>query len=154
MTGHPVNKDILWADHTCNTSMCIRGHTPSIWGLIHLLLFVLIWRECIETFQSDAVAMNQVGRAVSGDTLSLGWHCTNRLLPLWGIVSLLRSVSCSDDIVSQCHYWRGRVHNRNAIGLPIHLESLWRPCCEMLCHCQWAFQLVLCARRTDFPSGW
>ena len=71
MTEHPVDEDVLWADHTCNMSMCIRGRTTSIWGLhpdmiayvvFYLLLFGLIWSERINTFQSDAVAMNQVGR--------------------------------------------------------------------------------------------
>ena len=137
MTGHPVNKDILWADCTCNTFTCIRGRTPSIWGLhpdtiayvvSHLLLFGLIWRWSA--------------------------HCTNRLFPLWGTVSLLRSVSRSDDIIPQWHYQNGHAHNRNAIRLPIHLESPWRLCCEMLCHCQQAFQLVPHARRTGFLSGW
>ena len=59
-------------DHTCNMSTCIRGCIPLIWGLhpdmiahiiSHLLLFGLIWRESIDTFQLDAVAMNQVGRS-------------------------------------------------------------------------------------------
>ena len=67
MTGHPIDKDVLWADHTCNTSTYIKGCTLSIWGLhpdtiayvvYHLLLFELFWRECIDTFQSDVVAMN------------------------------------------------------------------------------------------------
>ena len=71
MTGHPVDKDILWTNHIRNRSMYIRGRAPSIWGLhpdtiahvvSHMLLFGLIWRECIDTFQSDVVAMNQVGR--------------------------------------------------------------------------------------------
>ena len=71
MMGHPINKDVQWVDHTCKTSTCIKGCTTSIWGLhpdtsthivSYLLLFGLIWRECIDTFQSDAVAMNQVGR--------------------------------------------------------------------------------------------
>ena len=59
------------------------------------------------------------------------WHCT--IIGLW-------SVSRSDGIVLQCHYQRGRAHNGNAIGLPIRLESPWRPCCEILCHCQRTFQ--------------
>ena len=121
MTGHSIDKDIQWTDHTCNMSTCIRGYTPSIWSLhpnmityiiSHLLLFGLIWRECIDTFQSD------------------------------------------NDIVPQCHYWRGRAHNRNAIGLPICLESPWTPWCKMLCHCQRAFQPVPHTCRTGFPSGW
>ena len=68
MMRHPVDKDVLWADHISNTSPCIRGRTTSIWGLhpdtityvvYYQLLFGLIWRECIDTFQLDAVAMNQ-----------------------------------------------------------------------------------------------
>ena len=59
MMGHPVDKDLPWADHTCNMFACIKGHTMSIWGLhpdtsphvvSYLLLFRLIWRECIDTF--------------------------------------------------------------------------------------------------------
>ena len=75
----------------------------------------------------------------------LVWHCT---------IIGLRSVSRSDDIVLQCHYQRGRAHNGNAIGLPIRLESPWRPCCEIQCHCQRTFQPAPCGRRTDSPGGW
>ena len=76
MMGHLIDKDVLWADYTCNTSTCIRGRTLSIRGphldtiayVSHLLLFGLIWRESIDTFQLDAVVMNQVGRG------SQQWH--------------------------------------------------------------------------------
>ena len=72
MFGHPVDMDGLWVNHTCNVPTCIRACAQSIQGLYpdliahvvsNLQLFGLIWSECINTFQSDFVVMNQVGRS-------------------------------------------------------------------------------------------
>lgn len=70
MAGHPVDKDVLWAYHTYNMYTCIRGRALSNWGLhpdtiahvVSTLLLEPIWRECIDTLQSDVIAMNKVSR--------------------------------------------------------------------------------------------
>ena len=76
MMGHPVEKDILWADNICNTSMYIRGHTPSIWesssrhDCLRRISSAAVWAylERVLLYLSVAVAMNQVGRG------SQQWH--------------------------------------------------------------------------------
>ena len=69
MARHLINKDVLWPNHTCNTSICIRGCAPSIQSLCsdtvshlitNVLIFRFIWGQYIDDFQLDLVAMDHV----------------------------------------------------------------------------------------------
>ena len=143
-----------------HTHTCIRGRAPFIWGLypdtiVHVVsklqLFGFNWRECIDTFQSDLGAMNQVGKSsqrrhitLRGNIVPIDCFCYRALFlccnPFHALMTPFHNAIIREDMRTT------KMHS----NLPIHLENPWRACCEMLC----CYQLACHAHRIGLLSGW
>ena len=164
MAGHPVNKDILWAHHTCNTLTFIRGRALSIWGLYpdmithvvsNLQLFRFIQRNFISTFQSDSAVMNQVGKSSQCQYIILWSNMVSMGCFHYGALFLCCNLFHTPMTLFHNAITEGNMHTTKMQSTPpIQLENSWSACCEMLCHYQRVFQLACCARSIGLLIGW
>ena len=140
MVKYFINNDTLWADYTCDTSVCMETCTIHLGSLSRHYLFLHNSITDAQAYlrivhQFPLIGFGNYGLYWQGQSTVihhlLKWCCTNKLLPLQNMVS-------SNDTSSWCHYPRSSKLNKTTVEVSI-FSSPWRMCSEMSYHYQQVF---------------